>query len=91
MKVGKSRKLSRQNLLPIFWLIVNFLLWKEDIPDLLSKKPVEVLIVLGAGDLDNYVPSIARLLEQRSRKSAVPLYTCALIGKRGETAFPAFR
>ena len=40
---------------------------KEDILNLLSKKSVEVLIVLGAGDLDNYVPSITQLLEQQSK------------------------
>ncbi len=31
------------------------------------RNTVEVLILLGAGDLDNYVPSIARLLEQSSK------------------------
>ena len=40
---------------------------KEDILSLLAQKHTEVLVVLGAGDLDNYVPSIARLLEQRSK------------------------
>ena len=43
---------------------------KEDIPALLAKKPIEVLIVLGAGDLDNYVPSITRLLEQRANSES---------------------
>lgn len=38
---------------------------KEDVLKLLSGKHIEVLIVLGAGDLDNYVPEIAHLLEQR--------------------------
>ena len=41
---------------------------KEDILKLLSEKEIEVLIVLGAGDLDNYVPEITRLLEQRSKQ-----------------------
>lgn len=36
---------------------------KEDVPNLLSRKDIEVLIVLGAGDLDNYVPEIKRMLE----------------------------
>ena len=40
---------------------------KEDVLSLLTQKHTEVLVVLGAGDLDNYVPSIARLLEQRSK------------------------
>ena len=38
---------------------------KEDVLNLLENKPIEVLIVLGAGDLDNYVPEITRLLEKR--------------------------
>lgn len=38
---------------------------KEEVLDLLSRKDIEVLIVLGAGDLDNYVPEIKKLLEQR--------------------------
>lgn len=38
---------------------------KENVLNLLSQKPIEVLIVLGAGDLDNYVPEITQLLEQR--------------------------
>ncbi|WP_373833808.1 glutamate ligase domain-containing protein, partial [Bacteroides heparinolyticus] len=41
---------------------------KKDILKLLSEKEIEVLIVLGAGDLDNYVPEITRLLEQRSKQ-----------------------
>lgn len=38
---------------------------KEDVLTLLETKDIEVLIVLGAGDMDNYVPQITRLLEQR--------------------------
>lgn len=38
---------------------------KEDVLDLLARKQIEVLIVLGAGDLDNYVPQITQLLESR--------------------------
>ena len=38
---------------------------KEDVLNLLENKTIEVLIVLGAGDLDNYVPEITRLLEKR--------------------------
>ena len=37
---------------------------KEEVLDLLAHEHVEVLIVLGAGDLDNYCPAIARLLER---------------------------
>lgn len=38
---------------------------KEEIPDVLSKKNIEVLITLGAGDIDNYVPRICELLNKR--------------------------
>lgn len=38
---------------------------KEDVLALLETKDIEVLIVLGAGDMDNYVPQITRLLGQR--------------------------
>lgn len=38
---------------------------KEDVLALLETKDIEILIVLGAGDMDNYVPQITRLLEQR--------------------------
>ena len=38
---------------------------KEDVLALLETKDIEVLIVLGAGDMDNYVSQITRLLEQR--------------------------
>lgn len=38
---------------------------KEDVPALLETKNIEVLIVLGAGDMDNYALQITRLLEQR--------------------------
>ena len=37
---------------------------KAEVLDLLARKPVEVLMLLGAGDLDDYSPRIARLLEQ---------------------------
>lgn len=38
---------------------------KEDIPDILKNKKLEVLITLGAGDIDNYVPEICKILENR--------------------------
>lgn len=38
---------------------------KEDIPGLLKSKEIDVLITLGAGDIDNYVPEICRILENR--------------------------
>ena len=41
---------------------------KEDVLSLLSQKPIEVLIVLGAGDLDNYVPEITLKLRMRNEE-----------------------
>ncbi|EJX09713.1 udp-n-acetylmuramate--l-alanine ligase [gut metagenome] len=38
---------------------------KEDILHLLKGKDIEVLIILGAGDIDNYVPAIKELLETK--------------------------
>ena len=37
---------------------------KEDVLNLLSQKKIEVLITLGAGDIDNYVPAIAKQLAE---------------------------
>lgn len=39
---------------------------KEDILNILKDKKIEVLIVLGAGDVDNYVPAINQLLLKKS-------------------------
>ena len=39
---------------------------KAEVLNLLARKPVEVLILLGAGDLDDYSPEIARLLQTNS-------------------------
>ncbi|WP_302524512.1 UDP-N-acetylmuramate--L-alanine ligase [Phocaeicola barnesiae] len=38
---------------------------KEDLLDLLKNKHLEVLITLGAGDIDNYIPQISELLKDR--------------------------
>ncbi len=38
---------------------------KEDVLSLLSQKYTEVVVVLGAGDLDNYVPQISKLLSEK--------------------------
>ena len=38
---------------------------KEDLLETLSQKDIEVLITLGAGDIDNYVPKICELLNKR--------------------------
>lgn len=41
------------------------LIKKEDVVDFVKNHEFEVLIVLGAGDLDNYVPEIKNILENR--------------------------
>ena len=38
---------------------------KEDVLDLVKSRDFDVLIVLGAGDLDNYVPQITKILESK--------------------------
>ena len=38
---------------------------KEDVLDLVKSRDFDVLIVLGAGDLDNYVPEMTKILEQK--------------------------
>lgn len=38
---------------------------KEELVDILKKKEIEVLITLGAGDIENYVPEIQQMLENR--------------------------
>ena len=44
--------------------IEKYMCRKEDILNLLSQKKIEVLITLGAGDIDNYVPAIAKQLAE---------------------------
>ena len=41
---------------------------KEEVLELLARKEIEVLIVLGAGDLDNYVPRITELLKMKNEE-----------------------
>lgn len=38
---------------------------KEDVLDLVRSRDFDVLIILGAGDLDNYVPEIAKIIEDK--------------------------
>ena len=59
---GVSSQLIYDNLRPG---IEKTLCHKEDVLNLLKDKQLEVVIVLGAGDLDNYVPEIKKLLEER--------------------------
>lgn len=59
---GVSSQLIYDNLRPG---IEKTLCHKEDVLNLLKDKQLEVVIVLGAGDLGNYVPEIKKLLEER--------------------------
>lgn len=38
---------------------------KEDVIDLIKKRDFDVLVVLGAGDLDNYVPQMTKIIENK--------------------------
>lgn len=38
---------------------------KEDVLNLVRSRDFDVLIVLGAGDLDNYVPQMTEILKQK--------------------------
>ena len=38
---------------------------KEDVLDLVKSRDFDVLLILGAGDLDNYVPEIAKIIEAK--------------------------
>ena len=38
---------------------------KADVIEYVSQRDFDVLVVLGAGDLDNYVPQIAKIIESK--------------------------
>ena len=59
---GVSSQLIFDNLRPG---ITKSICPKENIIDALKDKEIEVLITLGAGDIDNYVPAICEILENR--------------------------
>ena len=59
---GVTSKLIYDNLRPG---IEKSMCKKEEILNILKDKNIEVLITLGAGDIDNYVPEIKELLEKR--------------------------
>lgn len=59
---GVTSKLIYDNLRPG---IEKCMCSKEDVPNIIEKKHIEVLIVLGAGDIDNYIPSLYKILERK--------------------------
>lgn len=59
---GVTSKLIYDNLRPG---IEKTMCTKEELLDVLKARKIEVLITLGAGDIDNYVPQIYELLKDR--------------------------
>ena len=59
---GVTSELIYKNLKPG---VEKSMIHKEDVLDLVKKRDFDVLIVLGAGDLDNLVPQMAKILKQK--------------------------
>lgn len=59
---GVTSKLIFDNLKPG---VEKSMVRKDDVPALVKSRDFDVLIILGAGDLDNYVPQIAHILEAK--------------------------
>ena len=59
---GVTSELIYKNLRPC---VEKSMIHKEDVLDLVKKRDFDVLIVLGAGDLDNLVPQMAEILKQK--------------------------
>jgi UDP-N-acetylmuramate--alanine ligase len=60
---GVTSKLIYDNLKPG---VEKSMIHKEDVLNLVKSRDFDVLIVLGAGDLDNYVPQMTRILEAKA-------------------------
>ena len=59
---GVTSKLIYDNLKPG---VEKSMIKKDDVPDLVKNRDFDVLITLGAGDLDNYVPQITHIIEEK--------------------------
>lgn len=59
---GVSSELIYDNLKPG---VEKSMIHKEEVLDLVKNRDFDVLIILGAGDLDNYVPQITKILEEK--------------------------
>ena len=59
---GVTSQLIYDNLKPG---VEKSMIRKDDVLDLVKKRDFDVLITLGAGDLDNYVPQITKILENK--------------------------
>lgn len=59
---GVTSKLIYDNLKPG---VEKSMIHKEDVLDLVRSRDFDVLVILGAGDLDNYVPEIEKILKEK--------------------------
>ena len=59
---GVTSQLIYDNLKPG---VQKQLINKSDVLDFVSNRDFDVLIILGAGDLDNYVPQITKILNRK--------------------------
>ena len=59
---GVTSQLIYDNLAPG---VEKSMIHKEDVLSLVRSRDFDVLIILGAGDLDNYVPEIAKIIETK--------------------------
>lgn len=59
---GVTAQLIYDNLKPG---VEKSMIHKEDVLPMIEKRDFDVLVILGAGDLDNYVPQIADILKKR--------------------------
>lgn len=59
---GVTSKLIYDNLKPG---VEKEMIKKEDVIDFVKNNDFEVLVILGAGDLDNYVPQIEKILQKK--------------------------
>jgi len=59
---GVTSQLIYDNLKPG---VEKSMIKKNEVLDLVKKRDFDVLVILGAGDLDNYVPQIAQIIEKK--------------------------
>ena len=59
---GVTSKLIYDNLAPG---VKKQMITKEEVLDFVRSRDFDVLMILGAGDLDNFVPEIARIIEEK--------------------------
>lgn len=61
---GVTSKLIYDNLKPG---VEKSMIHKEDVLELVKNRDFDVLVILGAGDLDNYVPQITKIIEAKEK------------------------